>query len=91
MFSIFRTGEATAPLKAAWEEGGEALRKAILQATHAIDHMLAREPHEMGESREGTTRVYFHEPVAVLYEVDDSMQRVNVLRAWAYNRAPLPE
>jgi hypothetical protein len=91
MFSIFRTGEATAPLKTAWEEGGEALRKAILQATHAIDHLLARAPHELGESREGKVRILFSNPVAVLYEVDDAQQRVNVLRAWAYNRAPLPE
>ena len=91
MFSIYRTGEATLPLKQAWEQGGESFRKAVLRATHDIDHALAREPHEQGESREGRTRILFAEPVAVLFEIDDAGRRVNILRAWAYGRAPMFE
>ncbi len=89
MFSIFRTGEATLPLKHAWEQGGDTFRKAVLKATHAIDKALARDPHEQGESRDGETRILFSAPVGVLFEIDDANRRVNVLRAWAYGGAAL--
>jgi hypothetical protein len=87
MFSIFRSGEATLPLKQAWEQGGEHFRKAVLKATHEIDRALARDPHQQGESREGETRILLSSPVGVLFQIDDENRRVHVLRAWAYGRA----
>jgi hypothetical protein len=89
MFNIFRTGEATSPLKHAWEQGGEKTRRAILKATQAIDRLLSSAPHEQGESREAGRRVIFADPVGVEFEIDDANRRVNVVRAWAYGKAAL--
>ncbi len=91
MFTIFRTGEATSPLKHAWENAGDQLRQAIIRATQAIDRLLSREPHHQGESRDEGRRIVFSDPVGVEFEIDDTNRRVNVLRAWAYGRAALPE
>ncbi|MBY0229534.1 MAG: hypothetical protein K2W96_09665 [Gemmataceae bacterium] len=84
-FSIFRTGEATIPLKAAWEEGDDELRRSIICATQKIDHQLAADPADAGESRDENQRILFSFPVGVLFEIDQDQKRVNILRAWAYN------
>jgi len=84
MFSVYRTNEAQGPLRAAWEQAGSALRKAILQATHEVDQLLYNQPHEQGESRGGQVRILFLPPLGILFEVDHDKRLVTILRSWAF-------
>jgi hypothetical protein len=61
--------------------------KAVLQASRQIDQQLQAAPSEQGESREEGTRILFHAPLAVTFEVDEPKKLVRILRAWAYCRA----
>ncbi len=59
-------------------------RDAVAAAADAIDARLRRDPYAASESREGTTRVTFEAPLAVLYEVSDADRRVTVLDVWRF-------
>jgi hypothetical protein len=87
MFSIYRSEESVTPLRAAWEEAGEALREAILQASRRVDQQLATQPHRQGESRGERTRILFQAPVGVIFEVHEDKKLVCILRAWLYRCA----
>jgi hypothetical protein len=84
MFIIYRSQTAMIPLAQTWEEADDCLRTAILSATYNLDKMLQDAPQEQGESRTRKTRVVFHAPLGVLYQVDEDKQMVHILRAWAY-------
>jgi hypothetical protein len=87
MFSIYRSQESVSPLREVWEQADDSLREAILEAIERVNERLHHEPHTKGESRTNTTRILFEAPVAVLYEVDDEKQLVNIVRSWAYRTA----
>jgi hypothetical protein len=84
MFSIFRSHDAQAPLRQAWEQGDDTLREAICRASQDLDQRLSRDPHEQGESREDQSRILFEAPVGVLFEVDQDNMLVRILRSWAF-------
>jgi len=50
-------------------------RGEIAAAADAIDAALQRDPEALGESRGGVTRIAFHKPLAVLFDVDGSRHR----------------
>jgi hypothetical protein len=84
MFVIFRNQDSTSELKQTWQNAGKPLQNAILHALQELDRQLAEDPHRQGESRDWTTRILFHAPVAVLYSVDVVGKVVHILRTWAY-------
>lgn len=54
-------------------------RAAIAAAADAIDALLQSDPLEQGESRDGTERIIFKSPLAVLYDVREEDRIVYVL------------
>jgi len=81
---IYRSLTAVAPLSQTWDNADDAFREAIWQASRDVDRDLQDNPQERGESREDQTRILFHGPLGVIYEVDESRHLVNVLRTWAF-------
>jgi hypothetical protein len=61
-------------------------RSALTAAANAIDDILCREPLTAGESREGMTRIFFVEPLAVLFDVDTASRSVKVWDVWRWPR-----
>jgi len=84
MFSIYRCHTAQTPLCEAWEQGDEALRQAICQASHSVDLRLRQAPEDQGESREDEARILFEAPVGVLFRIDKENMIVRILRSWAF-------
>jgi len=84
MFAIYRSPESMAALRETWENADEGLRQSILEASHRLDRQLYNTPHKRGESRDGRTRIIFHAPIAVTFEIDAAKQLVRVLRSWVY-------
>jgi len=60
------------------------MRQRITDATHEIDAVLATDPLNAGESRDGNDRVLFAKPLGALVEVLQDMHMVNVLEVWRY-------
>jgi hypothetical protein len=84
MYSIYRSQSAVSQLKAAWNEADDALQQTLLAAMYDLDRRLQTNPREQGESRQGTTRILFLAPLAVVFEVDEEKKMVRMVRAWAY-------
>jgi hypothetical protein len=60
-------------------------RNAVTAAANQIERDLARNPHGVGESREGDTRIYIVPPLAVLSDADDARHEVLVWSVWRSN------
>jgi hypothetical protein len=71
-----RTAEAG--LLAAWLRAAN--KEAVTGYAEQIDRILAHDPNEQGESRDGTIRLWFHRPICVLYQVDEARRTVIVGR-----------
>ena len=54
-------------------------RASVAVAANAIDRVLAASPNQVGESREGNTRILIEPPLAVVYDVSDDDRLVSVL------------
>ena len=52
---------------------------AIAGYVEKVDRILERNPLEQGESRTGMVRPWFHRPISVLYQVEESSKRVAVM------------
>jgi hypothetical protein len=87
MFSVYKPHDAMAELRAAWERCDDGARARIGAAMLELERRLQGGPTEQGESREGGTRVLFHFPLAVSFEIDVERRLVRVLRAWTFRRA----
>jgi hypothetical protein len=57
-------------------------RAAVTAAANRIDSLLRRSPSSLGESRGGTTRVFFEPPLAITFRISDSDRIVYVLDVW---------
>ena len=82
MFQIEWLASALNELTALWLEADSATRRAIRDSVSAIERQLRRDPNSPGESREGSERVIFFDPVGASVEVDDDHRRVTVLHVW---------
>ena len=56
----------------------------VTAAADAIDADLARDPLGVGESREGTSRIYIVPPLAVEYDVIADDAKVTVWNVWRW-------
>ena len=59
-------------------------RKDVTAAADAIDADLSSDPLSLGESRAGRTRIVFHRPLAVLFDVDAAARKVIVWDLWRW-------
>jgi len=59
-------------------------RSQILRAVAEIDTLLANDPHEAGESRDGPRRVLFVPPLGVEYRIVGDDEEVQIVRAWRF-------
>jgi len=57
-------------------------RQAVADAANRLDQLLGAAPNELGESRDGRTRIHFERPLAVQFQVDDGDRVVEVVRVW---------
>jgi hypothetical protein len=57
-------------------------RHAIASAADAIDDLLSRKPLELGESREGSSRILFLGPLAAMFTVAVDDRLVHVESIW---------
>jgi plasmid stabilization system protein ParE len=57
-------------------------RSAVTAAANEIDRLLKSNPRDQGESRSGSVRVVFLDPLGVFFDVQDEDRLVSVLRVW---------
>ena len=67
-----------------WTRADSPRRKAITVASHDVDHRLGNDPWHAGESRSGSQRVLFAEPLIVFFRIEADGRTVTVLsvREW---------
>jgi hypothetical protein len=61
---------------------GSRMRYAMQEAADAIDVALGKSPSDCGESRDGRQRIFFREPLGVLFEIIEGNRQVRVLSVW---------
>lgn len=59
-------------------------RRAVTQASHAIDKRLENDPDTAGESRPNGRRIFFASPLGVTFRVDEATRQVQVLHVWRF-------
>jgi len=72
--------EAEEELARLWTEAPD--RGDVTAAADEIDRLLDRSPLDQGESRSGATRIFFVDPIGVIYDVSEGHRLVSVLRVW---------
>jgi hypothetical protein len=73
-------------LAASWAAADSALRQQITQASHEVDSQLRKKPAEKGESRPKRGRIFFVQPLAVTFRVNEQRNQVSVLFVRVYQR-----
>lgn len=61
-----------------WLEAAD--RRPVNDAARDIDRLLRVSPLEQGESRAGSFRVFFREPLVIFYNVNEADRLVTVIR-----------
>jgi hypothetical protein len=57
-------------------------RAAVTAAANRFDRVLATDPHLVGESRSGATRVLLEHPLGALFEVSQADRLATVVAIW---------
>jgi hypothetical protein len=81
-YTVVWAREAEAEIARLWMEA--AVRCAVADAVDAIDDVLGRDPHAIGESREDERRILFVWPLGVIYRIRDADRLVHVSEVWRY-------
>jgi hypothetical protein len=63
-------------------------RAEVTAAANAIDAVLSQDPLAQGEARSDGERIFFVEPLAVLFRVADPDRLVTVLAVWRWPKIP---
>jgi hypothetical protein len=74
--------DASDELASIWIRGDAAERRNVTFATDAIDKSLTANPNECGESRSAGRRIFFHDPLAIVFQVFEPQRTVYVLQVW---------
>jgi hypothetical protein len=61
-------------------------RQSIADAADEIDRILASNPLDAGESREGNSRIMVLQPLTVLFDVDPDDRTVEVFSTFHWQR-----
>jgi hypothetical protein len=59
-------------------------RQAVTDAANLIDRLLTKDPLNVGESRDGNTRILIVPPLAVYYDVILDDHRVLIWQVWRW-------
>jgi hypothetical protein len=88
MYEVVWTESSLDELATLWLEADSARRPIIAAAQSQIDHLLARYPIEVGESRPGNRRIAFVPPLGVVFSVREAVRVAKVLRVWDIRAQP---
>lgn len=80
MFQVLWEKAALNELTALWLRADSVTRKSITAAVAVIDDRLKLDADTEGESRDGTQRLSFVPPLAVLFQVSEPDRSVTVLQ-----------
>jgi hypothetical protein len=69
-----------------WTQADSATRKALTQASDAIDRQLAEDPYAQSESRPNGRRIGFSSPLAVYFRVESDGQTITVLQVHTFGK-----
>jgi len=81
-YTVIWQPEAQGQLAELWESAGD--RALVTAAADEMDRLLALEPIQASESREGSTRIIFVSPVGAYFRVFETERTVRVARVWRY-------
>jgi len=79
-YRVFWSPDAERQFKSLYATATELTALAV--AADAIDAQLHRNPYEFGESREGSARIGFQEPLGIQCEVLEDVKTVIVFQVW---------
>ena len=79
MFRVRWEKRALNDLANLWGRADSSLRQAITRASHRIDQLLRKDPHNQGESRTAGRRIMFVPPLAVSFRIEPDGRTVSVL------------
>lgn len=82
MFIVDWLPEAEQELAAIWNDSDD--RASVAAAADEIDRALTTHPLAVGESRDRNIRIAFEPPLAVVYKVFGSTNRVQVHAIWRW-------
>jgi hypothetical protein len=77
MYTVVWLRVAEAQLTALWIRAAN--KEAVAGYAEQIDRILARNPADQGESRVGNVRLWFHRPISVLFQIEETSKRVTVM------------
>ncbi len=83
-YTVLWTKNAEAQLTKLWLDAAN--RKAVTQAAHEIDAVLASAAASVGESRPDGSRILFVPPLGVLFHLDAGDLKVFVVKVWQYKK-----
>lgn len=79
-YTVLWQAQAEETLAKLWTESPD--KQAIADAADSLDLWLAKNPRDLGESRDGNERVCFPYPIAALFSISESDMTVFVLKIW---------
>jgi hypothetical protein len=79
MFRVRWEQRALNELASLWAQADSSLRRAITRASHHIDQLLRKDPHNQGESRSASRRIMFVPPLAASFRIEPDGHTVSVL------------
>ena len=80
-YTVLWKPDAEEELVRIWTEASD--RSAVSAAANTIDRLLKSSPHDRGESRSGTVRIFFVDPLGVFFDLQEEDRIVSVLRVWS--------
>ena len=84
MFPVIWLQRAVNDLAEIWMHAAATGRRAITEASHAIDGALQDKPFDVSESREEDVRVMFAPPLGIFFTADFASRTVTVAHVWRY-------
>ena len=81
-YSVRWREEASDELAAIWLGGDSQERRDVTIAADAIDKALGSHPSQCGESRSEERRIFYNQPLAVIFQVFEQDRAVYVLQVW---------
>ncbi len=77
-FRVFWTPRGENQMRQLWTEASSELRDRFLIALFKVSEALTLRPGEVGESRAGSQRIAFFDPLVVTYDVDIDRRLVRI-------------
>jgi hypothetical protein len=84
MFRVRWATSALNELTNLWVSADSKRRRAITSAAQAVDRDLAINPRNKGESRADDARIFFAPPLGIIFEVEQPLAIVRVMRVWMF-------